>query len=55
MEDLLSVLQRAQNGDLCAYGTIVQRFQDMAVGYAYSILGNFHFAEDAAQEGMALT
>ncbi|NIR02616.1 MAG: RNA polymerase subunit sigma-24, partial [Gemmatimonadales bacterium] len=25
-------------------------FQDMAVGYAYSILGDFHLAEDAAQE-----
>ena len=50
MEDLKSLLQRAQNGDLSAYGTIVQRFQDIAVGYAYSIIGNFHFAEDAAQE-----
>ena len=29
---------------------LVRRFQDMAVGYAYSILRNFHSAEDAAQE-----
>ena len=27
-----------QYGDLDAYGVIVQRFQDMAVGYAYSVL-----------------
>ena len=29
---------------------LVERFQDMAVGYAYSVLGDFHLAEDAAQE-----
>ena len=29
---------------------LVERFQDMAVGYSYSILGDFHLAEDAAQE-----
>ena len=33
-----------------AYRRIVQRFQDMAYGYAYSILGDFDLAEDAAQE-----
>ena len=37
-------------GDLDAYSEIVSRFQDMAVGYAYSQLGDFHLAEDAAQE-----
>ena len=46
--DLLII--RAQAGDLDAFGTIVQRFQDMAIGYAYSILGDIHLAQDAAQE-----
>ena len=50
MEDLKSLLHNAQTGDPCAYDATVQRFQDMAVGYAYSIIGNFHSAEDAAQE-----
>lgn len=50
MEELESLISRAQAGDLDAYGVIVQRFQDMAVGYAYSILGDFHLAEDAVQE-----
>ena len=50
MEALKLLIVRAQAGDMDAYGTIVQRFQDMAVGYAYSILGDFHLAEDAAQE-----
>jgi RNA polymerase sigma factor (sigma-70 family) len=49
-EELISSVRRAQAGDLEAYGWIVRRFQDMAVGYAASIIGDFHLAEDAAQE-----
>ncbi|HUU53416.1 MAG TPA: sigma-70 family RNA polymerase sigma factor [Armatimonadota bacterium] len=41
---------KAQRGDAKAFGAVVGRFQDMAVGYAYSILGDFHLAEDAAQD-----
>jgi RNA polymerase sigma factor (sigma-70 family) len=45
---------RALRGDpadrLSAFGKLVERFQDMAYGYAYSILGDFHRAEDAAQD-----
>jgi RNA polymerase sigma factor (sigma-70 family) len=33
-----------------AFGEIVRLFQDMAYAYAYSVLGNFQLAEDAAQE-----
>ena len=50
MEELASTIISVQQGNLEAYGLIVQRFQDMACGYAYSILGDFHLAEDAAQE-----
>ena len=50
MEELELLISRAQAGDLDAYGGIVQQFQDMVVGYAYSILGDFHLAEDAVQE-----
>ena len=50
MDSLTTLVTRAQNGELDAYGTIVRRFQDMAVGYAYTVLGDFHLAEDAAQE-----
>ena len=48
--DLDSLVDRARSGDLDAYESIVRRFQDMAVGYAYALLGDFHLAEDAAQE-----
>jgi RNA polymerase sigma factor (sigma-70 family) len=50
MQELDSVIQQAAKGDRQAFATIVQRFQDMAVGYAFSVLGDFHLAEDAAQE-----
>ena len=50
MEELRSLVERAQARDVDAYGEIVRRFQDMAYGYAYSILGDFHLAQDAAQE-----
>ncbi len=50
MEALKPLFLRAQSGDRAAYGEIVRRFQDMAVGYAYAVLGDFHLAEDAAQE-----
>lgn len=33
-----------------AFGELVLRYQDMAFACAYSVLGDFHLAEDAAQE-----
>lgn len=48
--DIIPLILQAQDGDRAAFSQLVQRFQDMAVGYAYSILGDFHLAEDAAQE-----
>jgi RNA polymerase sigma factor (sigma-70 family) len=33
-----------------AFGELVRRFQDMAYACAYAVLGDFHLAEDAAQE-----
>jgi RNA polymerase sigma factor (sigma-70 family) len=40
----------ARQGDLLAFDALVRRFQDMVVGYAYSLLGDFQLAEDAAQD-----
>lgn len=33
-----------------AFGEIVRRYQDLAFGCAYAVLGDFQLAEDAAQE-----
>jgi RNA polymerase sigma factor (sigma-70 family) len=48
--DLESLVTRAQRGDVDAFDRLVRQFQDIAFGYAYSILGDVHLAEDAAQE-----
>ncbi len=52
MQDELAArwITKAQAGDKEAFGWIVRRFQDMAVAYAFSILGDHQLAQDAAQE-----
>ena len=50
MDALEVIVTRARDGDAEAFGILVRRFQDMAVGYGYSILHDFQLAEDAAQE-----
>ncbi len=50
MEDLTTLVTHARRGDSGAYEQIVQRFQDMAVGYAYALVGDWQQAEDVAQE-----
>ena len=50
MTDLEPLVLRAQAGDIAAFTRLVHLFQDMAVGYGYSLLRDFHRAEDAAQE-----
>jgi RNA polymerase sigma factor (sigma-70 family) len=50
MKDLRESVERAQQGDLKAFDELVGRFRDMAVGYAYTILGDFYLSEDVAQE-----
>ena len=50
MEPIEDIVVRAQAGDREAYDTIVRRFQDMALSYAFSILGDHDLAEDARQE-----
>jgi len=56
VETISVLIERAVDGDvpladrLAAFGQLVQRFQDMVYGCAYAILGDFHLAQDAAQE-----
>lgn len=50
MEELESLVEQARSGDLRAFGEVVLRFQDMACACAYAALGDFHLAEDVAQE-----
>ena len=48
--DWVGWVEAAQRGDLDAFGRLVRRFQDSAVAYACAVLGDFHAAEDAAQD-----
>ncbi len=50
MGDLSGLIIAARNGDSPAFEELVRRFQDMAVGYAYALLGDWQEAEDAAQD-----
>ena len=49
-EDIEALVLRSLRGDVEAYGQIVRQYQDMVVGYAFSILRDLGLAEDAAQE-----
>ncbi|MCX5759846.1 MAG: RNA polymerase subunit sigma, partial [Candidatus Hydrogenedentes bacterium] len=50
MPGLSWLIERSRAGDLDAFTEVLRRFQDMAHGYAYSSLGDFHLAQDVAQE-----
>ncbi len=50
MEEIGTLVLRAQAGDTEAFAKIVESFQDMAYGYAFAFLNDFTQAEDAAQE-----
>ncbi len=49
-EDIKKLIIDAQQGDSDSFAILVERFQNMAVGYAFSLLGDYMLAEDAAQE-----
>ena len=49
-DNLKERVLQAQQGDMAAFSALVRRYQAMAVAYAYAVLGDFHLAEDAAQE-----
>ena len=50
-----NLVQRAQRGDVEAFGKLVETFQDAVFGTAWTIARNFHDAQDIAQEAFILT
>lgn len=50
MGTVTTLVEAVQAGDPDAFAALVRRFQDMAVGYGYSLLGDHQLAEDVAQE-----
>lgn len=49
-DDIKKLIIDAQQGDSDSFAVLVERFQNMAVGYAFSLLGDYMLAEDAAQD-----
>lgn len=49
-----ALVSMACDGDMDAFSALMDRFQDMAIGYAWSLLGDYHLAQDAAQEAFTL-
>ena len=52
--EYIKYVNEAREGDEKSLEWLIDRFQNMAVGYAYTILHDFQRAEDAAQEAFIL-
>ncbi len=50
MTDVAELVASSRSSDAEAFAELVRRHQDMAVGFAVMILGDFHLAQDASQE-----
>jgi RNA polymerase sigma factor (sigma-70 family) len=48
--ELTTLIHRARAADLDAFTELTRRYQNLAFGYAFSLLGDFHLAQDAVQE-----
>ena len=44
------VIQKCLDGEQAAFGLLVDKYKESVYALAYSKLGNFHDAEDVAQE-----
>ncbi len=53
--ELRQLIDDVKAGDVYAFTELARRYQDLAFGYAYAILGDFHLAQDAAQEAFVVT
>lgn len=45
-----SIIKRAQNGDTESFALLVEKYKDIIFGICFSLLKNYHDANDAAQE-----
>ncbi|MCP3425378.1 sigma-70 family RNA polymerase sigma factor [Rothia sp. AR01] len=48
--ELVTLVSRAQDGDLACFERLVERFEDRVFRLAYRMVGNRHDAEDIVQE-----
>jgi RNA polymerase sigma factor (sigma-70 family) len=50
LNDPIDIVVKAQSGDIDAYTKLVLHYQNLAYGYAFAKLHDFHLARDATQE-----
>ena len=48
------LVKAAQAGRTAAFAELVRRYERAAIVTAYSVLGDFHWAQDAAQEAFVI-
>jgi RNA polymerase sigma factor (sigma-70 family) len=52
--DLHTLVTQVRSGDVAAFTELIRRYQDLAFGYAFSVLRDFHLAQDVAQEAFII-
>jgi RNA polymerase sigma-70 factor (ECF subfamily) len=50
VDTLKEDVEKAEAGDLAAFGRLISRYQDAVYGVGVAVLGSFHDAQDMAQE-----
>lgn len=50
VKELHTLIKEVKTGNIRAYAVVVGRFQQTALAYAYSVLGDYQIAEDVVQE-----
>ena len=50
MRTTAELVELAKDGERDAIGELVERYQRVAVATAWTVVGDFHFAQDIAQE-----
>ena len=54
MPSTAELVESAQTGDKTAFAELVRRYERVALITAHSVLGDFHWAQDAAQEAFVI-
>ena len=52
--DITQLVEQAQQGSKSDYGQIVRIYQRMAIMWAWQVLGDFHAAQDVAQDAFVI-
>ncbi len=52
--EICQLVENAQAGDRAAFAELVERYQKVAITKAWSVLHDFHFAQDTAQDAFVI-